>query len=60
MDHAKEMGSKADRVAPFWFFKPSTSYLSQNSGPIQLPSTAVVHHEGIKFIIHLYSTITSI
>lgn len=45
-DHAKEMGSKADRAAPFWFFKPSTSYLPENSGPIILPKNSIVHYEG--------------
>ncbi|PXF49524.1 Acylpyruvase FAHD1, mitochondrial [Gracilariopsis chorda] len=45
VDHAKEMGSKADRIAPIWFFKPSTSYLAQNVGPIQIPPTAVAHYE---------------
>lgn len=44
-DHAAEMRSSTARDAPFWFFKPSTSYLPPNSGPILLPDSAVVHHE---------------
>lgn len=39
------MGSKADRAAPYWFFKPTTSYLAENTGPILLPKNATVHHE---------------
>lgn len=45
------MASKPDRAAPFWFFKPSTSYLPQNAGPILIPRNALVHHEGISFSI---------
>lgn len=45
-DHVIEMGAKTDRTAPFWFFKPTTSYLAEDSGPIVLPASAVVHHEG--------------
>lgn len=45
-DHAKEMGSTVDREAPFYFFKPTTSYLPENTGPIRLPKgNAVVQHE---------------
>lgn len=40
------MGAQVDREAPFWFFKPTTSYLRENSGPILLPrGDAGVQHE---------------
>lgn len=44
--HAAEMRSTATRDSPYWFFKPSTSYLFERHGPIELPPGAVVHHEG--------------
>ncbi|KAI8867641.1 hypothetical protein GQ42DRAFT_164662 [Ramicandelaber brevisporus] len=42
--HALELGNKVP-TKPFWFFKPSSSYVS-SPGKIEVPySDAVVHHE---------------
>lgn len=45
--HAAEMHSSlpVPRAAPYWFFKPSTSYLPPDSGPALLPEFSTVHHE---------------
>lgn len=46
--HAAELGSSVPVGEPFWFIKPSTSYLRadrQSSAHVLLPRTAVVHHE---------------
>lgn len=40
------MGEAVEKSAPFWFFKPSSSYLAAGAGPILLPRDAVVHYEG--------------
>lgn len=43
--HALEMGAETPSE-PFWFFKPSTSYLRTTSArPVELPPGAEVHHE---------------
>jgi acylpyruvate hydrolase len=42
--HAKELGNPIPEK-PVLFLKPTTSYLIEGQGPIQLPLGAVVHHE---------------
>ena len=43
--HAKEMKA-ATPTKPFFFFKPTTSYITQGQS-IEVPPGADVHHEGI-------------
>lgn len=43
-DHAKELGN-AIPTQPFFFLKPTSSYIS-SPGPIRIPNPgAIVHHE---------------
>ncbi|KAL7419381.1 hypothetical protein Q5752_006219 [Cryptotrichosporon argae] len=42
--HAKELGN-AVPTEPFFFLKPTSSYLQPGEGHIELPKGAVVHHE---------------
>ena len=43
--HAKELGNAVPKE-PFFFLKPTSSYLSPGEGPIELPKGTDVHHEG--------------
>jgi len=43
--HAKEMKA-ATPTKPFFFLKPTTSYIS-NGEAIEIPHGAEVHHEGV-------------
>lgn len=42
-EHAKELGN-AVPTAPFYFLKPTSSYLA-NGGTIEIPQGCQVHHE---------------
>ena len=33
-------------VEPFFFLKPTSSYISPGEGPVELPKGTIVHHEG--------------
>jgi len=43
-DHAKELGNAVPKE-PFFFLKPTTSYLSPGEGPVEIPRGVVMHHE---------------
>ncbi|WWD21586.1 hypothetical protein CI109_106072 [Kwoniella shandongensis] len=43
-DHAKELGNAVPKE-PFFFLKPTSSYLSPSEGPIEIPRGVVMHHE---------------
>ncbi|KAK4687263.1 acylpyruvate hydrolase, partial [Tremellales sp. Uapishka_1] len=43
-DHAKELGNAIPKE-PFFFLKPTSSYLSPGQGPVELPRGTIVHHE---------------
>lgn len=47
IDHAKELGNKVP-TEPFYFLKPSSSYLEHDGGKgkIEIPRGVVAHHEG--------------
>ena len=45
-DHATELGN-AVPAAPFFFLKPTSSYICQGQA-IEVPAGAVVHHEGVR------------
>lgn len=51
-DHAKELGNAVPKE-PFYFLKPTSSYLSHDGsaeggqkGKVEIPRGADVHHEG--------------
>jgi acylpyruvate hydrolase len=61
VDHAKELGNAIPKgkwttsntpglvltlVEPFFFLKPTSSYISPGEGPVELPKGTIVHHEG--------------
>ena len=43
-EHAKELGNAVPK-APFFFLKPTSSYLA-NGGTVEIPTGCEVHHEG--------------
>ncbi|WVR04723.1 hypothetical protein IAU60_001734 [Kwoniella sp. DSM 27419] len=43
-DHAKELGNAVPKE-PFFFLKPTTSYLSPGEGPVEIPRGVDMHHE---------------
>ena len=45
VDHAKELGNKVP-VEPFYFLKPTSSYLQHGQGKIEIPKGVLAHHEG--------------
>lgn len=45
IDHAKELGNKVPKE-PFYFLKPTSSYLQHGQGKIEIPRGVVAHHEG--------------
>lgn len=45
LDHVKELSNKVP-TEPFYFLKPTSSYLSAGQGPVEIPKGVVVHHEG--------------
>jgi acylpyruvate hydrolase len=45
VDHVKELNNKIP-TEPFYFLKPTSSYLSAGQGPIEIPKGVNVHHEG--------------
>ncbi|KAG7563002.1 hypothetical protein FFLO_01560 [Filobasidium floriforme] len=44
IDHAKELGNKVPKE-PFYFLKPTSSYLQHGQGKIEIPRGVVAHHE---------------
>lgn len=48
-EHAKELGN-AVPTAPFFFLKPTSSYLA-NGGTVEIPTGCEVHHEGLFYEI---------
>lgn len=32
---------------PFFFLKPTSSYISPGEGPVEVPKGVVMHHEGM-------------
>jgi len=45
VDHAKELGNKVP-TEPFYFLKPTSSYLQHGKGKIEIPRGVIAHHEG--------------
>ncbi|ORY23998.1 putative mitochondrion protein [Naematelia encephala] len=43
-DHAKELGNAIPKE-PFFFLKPTSSYISPGDGPVEIPRGTIVHHE---------------
>ncbi|WRT64665.1 uncharacterized protein IL334_001599 [Kwoniella shivajii] len=43
-DHAKELGNAIPKE-PFFFLKPTSSYISPGQGPIEIPKGVDMHHE---------------
>ncbi|AAW45982.1 hypothetical protein CNBJ2250 [Cryptococcus deneoformans B-3501A] len=43
-DHAKELGNAIPKE-PFFFLKPTSSYLVPDNGPVEIPRGVIVHHE---------------
>ncbi|ODO08690.1 acylpyruvate hydrolase [Cryptococcus wingfieldii CBS 7118] len=43
-DHAKELGNAVPKE-PFFFLKPTSSYLVAGSGPVEIPHNVKMHHE---------------
>lgn len=44
-DHAKELGN-AVPTEPFFFLKPTSSFISPGQGPVEIPKGVEMHHEG--------------
>ncbi|KAL1406970.1 hypothetical protein Q8F55_006383 [Vanrija albida] len=44
VDHAKELGNAVPKE-PFFFLKPTSSYLSPGEGPVEIPRGVKLHHE---------------
>lgn len=53
-NHAKELGNKVP-TEPFYFLKPTSSYLVNGQGPIEIPRGVIVHHEGEFLVDSLFS-----
>lgn len=47
VNHAKELGNKVP-TEPFYFLKPTSSYLEHGNGKIEIPKGVMTHHEGEK------------
>ncbi|WVQ75966.1 hypothetical protein IAR50_005602 [Cryptococcus sp. DSM 104548] len=43
-DHAKELGNAVPKE-PFFFLKPTSSYLVAGTGPVEIPYNVKMHHE---------------
>ncbi|CAD6576104.1 MAG: hypothetical protein TREMPRED_001579 [Tremellales sp. Tagirdzhanova-0007] len=43
-DHAKELGNAIPKE-PFFFLKPTSSYISPGEGHVEIPRGTIVHHE---------------
>ncbi|ORX33963.1 putative mitochondrion protein [Kockovaella imperatae] len=43
-DHAKELGNAVPKE-PFFFLKPTSSYIEPEEGPVEIPRGVIMHHE---------------